>query len=248
MKSRQSSLQTSPPCPKCDGNGVFLADCPQLPEYHGQPVLCDCAAGLKLRRERAAKLRAISQLPPRMAAYTFESYAALRLSDTQRRAVEIAATYARSGSLGERHGLFLFGPVGTGKSGLAAAISNAAMNAGISTIYKTAPDLMDYIRSSFKADNDVSYDKILDQIQRVELLVLDDLGTENLTAWVVEKLFQIVDFRYRHDMRLIVTSNCAPDVLMERFERAGEQTGQRIVDRIMEMCALVEVSGGNLRG
>jgi DNA replication protein DnaC len=240
-----------PTCPKCGGNGVFIANSPQYPEWHGKSLICTCEAGLKLRQERAERLRAISDIPPRLAHLSFQTYLDLPLSDDQQAAARICMAYTRGGELRTKEGkpkrgIYLFGPIGTGKSGLAAAIANAAMEqANQGVLYRTAPDLLDYIRSTFKENSTVSYDQVIEQIKRVDLLVLDDFGTETMSPWVAEKLFQIIDFRYRYEMRLIVTSNLDLASLRDHFK--ADVVGERIVDRIREICAVVEVAGKSLR-
>jgi DNA replication protein DnaC len=60
----------------------------------------------------------------------------------------------------------------------------------------------------------------------VPLLVLDDIGVENSTAWVQEKLDTIVDYRLMHKLALVVTTNLSLDKLSTRIAsrlmRAGE--------------------------
>lgn len=233
--------------------GLYIADCPDLSQLHGKTVFCSCEEGQDLRQRRVSRLRKISDLPPRAEQWSFETYRALTLSSEQQLAVQLCETYAQHGEIalkgGEvaKRGLYLYGPVGTGKSGLAVAVANVAMAHGNAVLYRTVPDLLDYIRQTFKPDNDAQYDEVLDRIKEVDLLVLDDLGTERLTDWVLEKLYQIVDYRYRNDMRLIVTSNYPMQTLTRHFNAANNQTGQRLVDRIVHLCALVQVAGTNLR-
>ncbi len=246
-------ITSSQACETCGGTGLYIAHCPTLPDIHNTVLTCSCEAGLALKQQRVATLRALSDLPLRLTTYTFDSYRQLALSQEQARAALVCEAYSQQGKLIlksgiEKYGMFLTGNVGTGKSGLAAAVANVAMQAGIPVLYRTVPDLLDYIRSTFNPASTEQYGDVFDRVKRADLLVLDDLGTESPTAWVTEKLYQIVDFRYRHTMRLIVTSNYTLPELIEHFERAGDAMGRRIVDRIMEMCAVVNVSGNNLRG
>lgn len=52
-----------------------------------------------------------------------------------------------------------------------------------------------------------SVDDIHEQLLRVPLLVLDDLGAHRGTEWAEERLFALIDARYRDGLPLVVTSN-----------------------------------------
>lgn len=239
--------EPKPPCSICNGNGLFLE------RGTGKTVLCDCERGLVMRAARNARLREFSEFPARLLDYSIEGYEALPIEPEQRKAAEKCRAYIQNGGRliandgTEQNGLYLCGPVGTGKSGLAAAVANAAIEAGVLTLYRAVPDLLDYLRSTFAPAAAAEYDETFEQVKTVDLLVLDDLGTEKPSAWVAEKLVQIIDYRYREGLRLIVTSNLDLAALMSRFEQTEDQCGQRIVSRLAHMCALVNVSGKALR-
>ena len=82
-------------------------------------------------------------------------------------------------------------------------------------------------------------------LQAADVLILDDLGVENPTAWVAERMYVIINARYNGQKPVIVTSNFTLDGLISRF--ADEITGTRIVSRLKQMCKLAEISGGDRR-
>jgi hypothetical protein len=51
------------------------------------------------------------------------------------------------------------------------------------------------------------YDELFDKVREAGVLVLDDLGAENATAWATEKLFQIINYRYNYRMPTVITTN-----------------------------------------
>ncbi|MDQ3549169.1 MAG: ATP-binding protein [Chloroflexota bacterium] len=120
-------------------------------------------------------------------------------------AYEAAIAYARN-----RDGwLVLVGEYGCGKTHLAAAIANFMLQereAG-SPVFAVVPDLLDYLRTTFDPDSEVSYDDRFSALRGAPLLILDDLGTENTTPWAREKLFQIINHRYNERSPLVVTTN-----------------------------------------
>ena len=102
--------------------------------------------------------------------------------------------------------LLLMGVFGCGKTHLAAAVANDAISLGIPTLFTTVPDLLDWLRYTYgKAEE--TYEERFERIRNIELLVLDDLGTQNATDWSKEKLFQIINYRYAQQLPTVITTN-----------------------------------------
>lgn len=112
--------------------------------------------------------------------------------------------------------LFIHGPVGTGKSHLATSIINDDLrdpsNSFLFGIYTYAflnvPTMLEKLQAGFE---DKSYISRLEVIKNIDLLVLDDLGTEKPTEWNTQQLFNIVDYRYKNRLATVFTSNDAPE-------------------------------------
>jgi DNA replication protein DnaC len=113
-----------------------------------------------------------------------------------KRAAETAWNYAHD--FRDRW-LLLGGSYGVGKTHLAASIANASrstLRLPEQIMFITVPDLIDYLKTTFGPDANVTFEQRFQQIKNVPLLVLDDLGTEAASAWAREKLFQLIDYRY----------------------------------------------------
>ncbi len=76
----------------------------------------------------------------------------------------------------------------------------------VPTLFLTVPDLLDWLRFAYGAE-DITFEQRFDEIRNIRLLVLDDLGTQNTTAWAQEKLFQILNYRYVNHLSTVLTSN-----------------------------------------
>jgi DNA replication protein DnaC len=112
--------------------------------------------------------------------------------------------------------LLLQGPYGCGKTHLAAAIANYAVEMGVPTLFLTVPDLLDMLRFSFDSE-DTTFESRFNEIRNASLLVLDDFGTQNATGWAQEKLFQIINYRYINKLPLVITTNLSLDDIEARF-------------------------------
>lgn len=128
--------------------------------------------------------------------------------------------------------LFLTGTYGTGKTHLAAAIANYRRDEGDDVVLLTAPDLLDYLRTSFSKDSSTTLDRLLDQMRNTPLLVLDDLGVEASSQWAQEKLFQLLDYRYVGRLATVITTT--KDI---------KDINPRIVTRLIDqrVCRMVNI-------
>lgn len=134
--------------------------------------------------------------------------------------------------------LFLWGPTGRGKTGLAVGLLYELALRGKSVGFKITTDLLTAIKSTFDADGEASEASILEVLHAVDVFVLDDLGSEYHRGpddWAAEKLFQTIGGRHATMKRTIITSNYSLQQLQDRLghprtlRRVAEMTGQRWV-------------------
>jgi DNA replication protein DnaC len=193
-------------CPLCGGAGWLRLDVPFGHPKFGQPTPCKCKEReLEERRrreedQRLAELDRFFSLKP-FADKTFDTFDP-RVPGL-REAYVVAQTYAED----PQGWLLLMGGYGTGKTHLAAGIAHERLAAGSSVYFAVVPELLDHLRAAFAPGSEVTYDDMFDKVREVELLVLDDLGAENGTAWATEKLFQLINYRYNYRMPTVITTN-----------------------------------------
>jgi DNA replication protein DnaC len=104
-------------------------------------------------------------------------------------------------------GLWFDGPVGTGKTSLAILVAKAAKDAGRSYAVYPVPRLLAEIKRTFDRDASDNYMGFFRRLCTVDLLVLDDLGAEKQTEWVLEQLYSIVNERWQDRRSIVVTTN-----------------------------------------
>lgn len=167
--------------------------------------------------------------------------------------IEIPKAVTAWAALGRKaQGLYLAGPVGTGKThaawmsvrlwcehaGMPPASRRPASDGiparGPAVIFTRMTDLLDDLRPG-----DDSRQRIRD-CQGAELLVIDDLGAEKPSEWTQERFYSVIDERYTRQLPLIVTSNLPPSKL-------AEQAGERTASRLAEMCEVVVMTGHDRR-
>lgn len=140
-----------------------------------------------------------------------------------------------------RHNLHITGPTGTGKSWLACAFGHQACRQGLSVRYERTGRLLDQLRV---ARGDGSYPKLLRQLARVELLILDDFGLKPLTQSERHDLLEVIEDR--HGVRSTLLTSQLP--IRHWHEYLNEPTvADALLDRLLNGAHRLELSGDSLR-
>ncbi len=145
--------------------------------------------------------------------------------------------YADNFTLASKSLLF-WGQPGLGKTHLALSIASVVLSRGFSVAYIPANDLfaqLDRERFSNDGDNDT-----LKTVLNCDLLILDDLGTEYLNAFIQSQLYTIINDRLLARRPSIISTNLEPGELDERYPR-------RLVSRIMGEYADFLLTGKDVR-
>lgn len=222
--------QQSCPIGACDGSGWILG-----PEDVARP--CECRAQ---RLQRAKGRGVASVIPSRYRGVSFDRPPVSDIArDLSTRHV-VNAVQSFTDNLEENlatgKGLWLMGNTGTGKTTLAMLVAKTALAAGKTVAIYFTPNLLTQIRKTYQAsESEDAYEKFFGRLTSVDLLYIDDLGSERRTDWVVEQLYALVNERYDNQRSMLVTSNAEQDV-GEGQQRLQEQVGVRTVSRLIETC------------
>lgn len=143
----------------------------------------------------------------------------------------------------KRDGLYLWGLPGSGKTHVACAIAKNILNFGLEVRLFNTSDFLEKLRDEFDSKSQVDEDSnglFRDTMDFKGILVFDDIGAENATEWVRERLYMIINKKYEDMIPIIFTSNCDLEILSARL-------GDRITSRIAGMTSLIHVTGSDRR-
>jgi DNA replication protein DnaC len=163
------------------------------------------------------------------------------LEKEERKKLESAFKAAQKFAENPQGWLVLQGDYASGKTHLAAAIANYRTGEGIPPLFIMVPDLLDHLRATFSPESTVSYDRRFDEVKTTPLLVLDDLGTQSMTPWVKEKLYQLFNYRYNGELATVITT---ADTLSEIDPRIRSRMLDRRICRIYAITAPPYRGGG----
>lgn len=179
------------------------------------------------------ELRKLSLMDSKLKDASFETY---KVTQENERQIKIAENYVRNFSemCKKSQGLLFWGTVGNGKSYTAAVIANELLNRQYSAVMTSFVKLLD------KAGiNDARDDNYIERINKATLLIIDDFGVERSTDYALEKVYDIIDSRYRSGKPIILTTN----LTIAEMKDCDDIRYVRIYDRIFEMCYPVEFKG-----
>lgn len=217
-------------CPLCEDRG-----------YIRPGELCQCYI-----QERLDETFQRSGIPENMRSLTFDTFNVNYYDQP----TDIAEKVAKCRQLVEdiksgkgRFNVVLLGEVGRGKTHLSVAMANAVLANRQTAIYKRIDDLLDLIRE-YKFDKETArHEGIfeLEQLKTCDLLVIDDLGAENVTGFAINQLRIILEERNLRNKPWVINSNLSLSDLQKVY-------GQRVADRIIEKAVIYQlVSSESIR-
>ena len=210
-------------------------------------TMCRCEREVEERRkrekqneedmERIRKLKKASLMDEKLSGATFRNFKPTKYNA---RNLKLCQRYAEKFDLmlEKNQGLLFWGAVGTGKSFAAACIANYLLERKIPVIMTSFVKLLEVIQASREEEP-----AILNRLGYAKLVIFDDLGAERGTDYALEKVYNIIDSRYRKSLPMILTTN----LTIEEMKRDMDIRYSRIYDRIFEICYPMQFTGPSWR-
>ncbi len=208
---------------------------------------CNCVRALmrQMRREEIAKTTSLSitkfsemdcNYYPNIAQKPSEpsprNYMQLLLADLQ----EYAEDFNRNSS-----NLLLFGNSGLGKTHAALAIAGTVLEKGYDVIYISSPDFFSGLENHHFNNNPSQEHALLEAVTEADLLILDDLGTEMVSSFMLSTLYTLLNNRTAAGSPTIFTSNITDTALFEK------RYTEKIASRLTGTCEPFQFIGTDIR-
>jgi len=131
------------------------------------------------------------------------------------------------------NGFFIHGPAGAGKSCEAACmLIDIAIQTNKRGYWVNTPKLLNDIKKGF---GNREGEDLIEKYSKTPILCLDDLGSEQSTAWAMPTIYLIINSRYENMLTTIITSNLNLSELSKKME------DDRLASRIAGMCNQIEM-------
>lgn len=150
-----------------------------------------------------------------------------------------------------RKGLYLYGDFGVGKSFMVAALAHdLSEKRGVSSTLLHYPSFVIDVKNAI---GDGNVKTLVDELKLSEVLILDDIGAEQSTAWVRDEILQVIlQYRMQEDLPTFFTSNFNFEELEQHFAKGkhgNDETweARRVMERIRYLAEETRLEGVNRR-
>lgn len=142
-----------------------------------------------------------------------------------------------------KNGLIIYGNIGYEKTYLAACIANKMIEQNKIVLMEKSSSIIDKIRESFNKD-ELSETEIIELYSNVDMLIIDDFGSENLSKWAIEKLYKIISNRYDNELPIVITTRYNKEQLIGQLSIENDtEIAEEIVEVLNEMCYGISIAG-----
>ena len=154
---------------------------------------------------------------------------------------DIALEFSKNIDNTSQKNLLFVGNTGLGKTFLANCIAKRVIESGKTVVYQTAPVLMDkVIEYKFSYDKDDNQKEQYNKIFDVDLLIIDDLGTETMSNNKFTELFNIINTRLLKNKKILISTNLTLNELYKQYD-------ERVISRLIGNFTICKFVGEDIR-
>lgn len=220
-------VSQKPTC-RCNGKGFYLkkvralkVDGTPMDWPDGTPMMVDASAECECAKEkRARRLMDISEITPEFKKKTFASFVTEGKEPIIAEMKQIALNYYTNFpdiKSDRRNSIAFLGQPGAGKTHLLSALANnLIMKRGQRLLYFPYIEGFNNLKDDFEALNSK-----LEEMQRVDVLFIDDLFKGKETGWEVKQMMGVINYRYLNNKPLMISSEHDIDKLCDLDEALG---------------------------
>lgn len=241
LKKLEVDLRPKYSCEKCQDTGFYTEN--------GTTHMCSCfkqeLINESYSKSNLYKLKEESFDKVNLELFSddtsFEKYKSdLSPRDNMKKILEFSKKFIENFDSPEQKNLLFTGTPGVGKTFISSCIANEIINKNYTVLYQTSSLLLNSI-FDYKFNKDENSKDLYDSLFNVNLLVIDDLGTENLTSAKFEELFTIINTRLITPYtKTIISTNLSLEELAHTYDH-------RILSRLMGNYNILRFYGDDIR-
>ena len=95
--------------------------------------------------------------------------------------------------------------------------------------------ITDRIKESFNKTV-TTESEIMELYSNVDMLIIDDFGSETITKWALEKLYRIINNRYENELPIVITTRYTREELMEEIAIENRKLAEEVIQILYKMC------------
>ena len=161
-----------------------------------------------------------------------------KVLEQMRRNYEIMRSYAASFDTSSTKNLLLIGGTGMGKTHLSTSLAKGIIDRVYDVLYESEPNIFfELERERFAREDD---QRNSDRYYDAELLIIDDLGTESVSAYSVSCLYNILNTRINRGLSTVINTNLMPEALYKKYT-------DRIASRLLGEYMILHFVGVDVR-
>lgn len=144
-------------------------------------------------------------------------------------------------------GLYLHGTCSIGKTFTLGCIANELAKNNISCLLIYFPDLVLDLKNAIGTPR---FESLLNMLKSIDVLMLDDFGSENMTPWLRDEVLgPVVNYRVLDNKPVFISSNITPNNLKAHLaidkSQASELKGERLLSRLNALMSTIDMNDSN---
>ncbi len=199
-------------CPVCNGTGLEI-----YRDDRGRTFSKMCRCGAYKKNQKKERLD-FAKIPEGFRSLKLESFRSDIYEDSRSKTIIQKNLKAANWWLEnfermqkEGKGLYLYSSTkGCGKTRFAVSIANELIESmDCSVKFATSIQIINEIKATWNKEYEYTEQQLLEELARVDVLIIDDFDTETPKDWIEERFYQIINERYMNNLITIFTSNNA---------------------------------------
>ena len=167
-------------------------------------------------------------------------------TESRKKILEYILKFVQNYGKGFKEGLYIYGGFSYGKTYSLMLTAKALSAYGIDHIFAYFPDLVIEIKAAMENGK---YDQIIELLRETDVLLLDDLGAENMTPWLRDEVLgPIINYRMNLKKPIFVSSNINPNDLKKHFMMNSSEDEKvkagRISSRLISLVKTISLDDG----